>query len=125
MSAAAFSSGALRPEDLSELVGLPLTDEQLGAATAPLEPGVVVAGAGSGKTTVMAARVVWLVASGQVRPDQVLGLTFTNRAANELALRIRTMLARIAVPAREEQLPADGAVLLVFRSTTCTAPSST
>src|SRR5262249_8618106 len=78
---------------------IPLTDEQLAAATAPLAPGVVVAGAGSGKTTVMAARVVWLVASGQVRPDQVLGLTFTNRAANELAVRIRTALARVEVPA--------------------------
>ena len=45
----------------------------------------------------MAARVVWLVASGQVRPDQVLGLTFTNKAAAELAERIRTALAAVAV----------------------------
>ena len=43
------------------------------------------AGAGSGKTTVMAARVVWLVGTGQVAPEQVLGLTFTNKAAGELA----------------------------------------
>ena len=90
---------ALQPDDLVRLVGLPLTGEQLAAATAPLEPAVVVAGAGSGKTTVMAARVVWLVASGQVRPDQVLGLTFTNKAAAELAVRIRTALAAVAVPA--------------------------
>ena len=59
---------------------------------------MVIAGAGSGKTTVMAARVVWLVASGQVRPEQVLGLTFTNKAAGELAQRIRAALRR-AVPA--------------------------
>jgi len=88
----------LRPDDLAGLVGLPLTAEQLAAATAPMAPGVVVAGAGSGKTTVMAARVVWLVATGQVRPDQVLGLTFTNKAAAELAARVRTALAR-ALPA--------------------------
>ncbi len=68
---------------------LTLTDEQLAAATAPLAPGVIVAGAGSGKTTVMQARVVWLAGSGQVRPDQVLGLTFTNKAAGELAQRMR------------------------------------
>ena len=51
---------------------------------APLEPAVVVAGAGSGKTETMSARVIWLVANGLVRPDQVLGLTFTTKAAGEL-----------------------------------------
>ena len=44
-----------------------------------------IAGAGSGKTTLMAARVVYLVATGQVRPDQVLGLTFTTKAASRAA----------------------------------------
>ena len=63
------------------------SDQQFAAITAPLEPAVVIAGAGSGKTTVMAARVVWLVATGQVTPDQVLGLTFTTKAAGELATR--------------------------------------
>ena len=47
-----------------------------------LAPAVVVAGAGSGKTTLMAARVVHLVLTGQVRPDEVLGLTFTTKAAS-------------------------------------------
>ena len=46
----------------------PFSDQQFAAITAPLEPGLVIAGAGTGKTTVMAARVVWLVATGQVRP---------------------------------------------------------
>ncbi|EDY48475.1 ATP-dependent DNA helicase [Streptomyces clavuligerus] len=55
------------------------------------------AGAGSGKTTVMAARVVWLVGTGQVAPEQVLGLTFTNKAAGELAERVRTALVRAGV----------------------------
>ena len=50
----------------------------------PWSPAVVIAGAGSGKTTLMAARVVYLVLTGQVRPDQVLGLTFTTKAASEL-----------------------------------------
>lgn len=85
--------GQLRPADLGDLLGVPFTDEQLRAATAPLEPGVIVAGAGSGKTTVMAARVVWLVATGQVAAEQVLGLTFTNKAASELASRVRSSLA--------------------------------
>src|SRR6188508_2789076 len=66
--------------------------EQWAAITAPLAPAVVIAGAGSGKTTLMAARVVYLVLTGQVRPDQVLGLTFTTKAATELRARIRTAL---------------------------------
>ncbi len=66
--------------------------QQFAAITAPLEPGVVIAGAGSGKTTLMAARVVYLVATGQVRPDQVLGLTFTTKAAGELGQRVRAAL---------------------------------
>ena len=63
------------------------------AISAPLEPAVVIAGAGSGKTSVMAARVVYLVATGQVAPDQVLGLTFTTKATAELASRVRSALA--------------------------------
>ena len=84
----------IEPGDLRALLDVAFTDDQLAAATAPLEPAVVIAGAGSGKTTVMAARVVWLVASGQVAPEQVLGLTFTNKAAAELATRIRGALSR-------------------------------
>ena len=105
---AAARSAALRPEDLRELVGIPFTDEQLAAATAPLAPGLVVAGAGSGKTSVMAARVVWLVATGQVAPDRVLGLTFTNKAAAELAGRLRGALARAGVaPAPQDAASQD------------------
>ena len=62
--------------------------------TAPLEPAVIVAGAGSGKTTVMAARVVWLVGTGQLAPEEVLGLTFTNKAAKELLDRVRSALVK-------------------------------
>lgn len=62
----------------------------------PLEPAVVIAGAGSGKTETMAARVVYLVANGFVRPDQILGLTFTRKAAGELNLRIRKRLKQLS-----------------------------
>ncbi|WP_380566564.1 UvrD-helicase domain-containing protein [Streptacidiphilus jeojiensis] len=85
------------PEQLKQLLGIPFTAEQLRAVTAPLAPAVIVAGAGSGKTTVMAARVVWLVGTGQVRPEQVLGLTFTNKAAGELAERVRRALVQAGV----------------------------
>ncbi|WP_344175276.1 UvrD-helicase domain-containing protein [Streptomyces albidochromogenes] len=85
------------PEELKELLGIPFTPEQMACVTAPPAPQVIVAGAGSGKTTVMAARVVWLVGTGQVAPEQVLGLTFTNKAAGELAERVRKALIRAGV----------------------------
>lgn len=85
------------PEQLKELLGIPFTPEQLACITAPAAPQVIVAGAGSGKTTVMAARVVWLVGTGAVAPEQVLGLTFTNKAAGELAERVRKALARAGI----------------------------
>ncbi|MFE9608985.1 UvrD-helicase domain-containing protein [Streptomyces sp. NPDC006012] len=85
------------PEQLKELLGIPFTPEQTACITAPPAPQVIVAGAGSGKTTVMAARVVWLVGTGQVAPEQVLGLTFTNKAAGELAERVRKALINAGV----------------------------
>ena len=85
------------PEQLKELLGIPFTPEQTACITAPPAPQVIVAGAGSGKTTVMAARVVWLVGTGQVAPEQVLGLTFTNKAAGELAERVRRALVAAGV----------------------------
>ncbi len=69
-----------------------VSPQQWAAISAPLEPAVVVAGAGSGKTSLMAARVVHLVVTGEVTPDQVLGLTFTTKAAGELRSRIREAL---------------------------------
>ncbi|AGS71694.1 ATP-dependent DNA helicase [Streptomyces collinus] len=85
------------PEQLKELLGIPFTPEQTACIIAPPAPQVIVAGAGSGKTTVMAARVVWLVGTGQVAPEQVLGLTFTNKAAGELAERVRKALIKAGV----------------------------
>jgi DNA helicase II / ATP-dependent DNA helicase PcrA len=91
------------PEQLRDLLGADFTfsEQQFAAITAPLEPAVVIAGAGSGKTTVMAARVAWLVATGKVAPSEVLGLTFTTKATAELATRIRDGLrAAGLLPAR-------------------------
>ncbi|MFS0732651.1 ATP-dependent DNA helicase [Microbacterium sp. 1P10UB] len=84
----------------------PPTVEQTAVIEAPLAPALVVAGAGSGKTETMAARVVWLVANGIVRRDEVLGLTFTRKAAGELAERIQKRLARLSEFERRGLLPA-------------------
>lgn len=71
------------------------TDEQARIISAPLEPAVVIAGAGSGKTETMSARVLYLVANQMIRPDEILGLTFTRKAAGELGIRIRTRLRQL------------------------------
>lgn len=84
------------PVELTRLLRLPPpTAEQAAIVSAGVEPLLVVAGAGSGKTETMAARVVWLVANGYARPEQILGLTFTRKAAGELAHRIRTRLGQL------------------------------
>ena len=63
---------------------------------APLDsPALVVAGAGSGKTELLAVRVLWLVANGYARPEQILGLTFTRKAATELSKRIFEALVKL------------------------------
>jgi DNA helicase II / ATP-dependent DNA helicase PcrA len=72
------------------------TEEQAAVIAAPPGPLVVIAGAGAGKTETMAARVVWLVANGYACPGEVLGLTFTRKAAGQLLRRVRTRLARLA-----------------------------
>ncbi|WP_444948825.1 ATP-dependent helicase [Micromonospora ureilytica] len=84
------------PVELAKLLRLPApTREQAAIIAAPVEPLLVVAGAGSGKTETMAARVVWLVANSYVRPEQILGLTFTRKAAGELAHRVRARLDQL------------------------------
>ena len=87
----------ISPRELARELGLPPpTDEQAAVIAAPTDPALVVAGAGAGKTETMAARVVWLVANGIVTPDRVLGLTFTRKAARQLADRVRSRLRRLA-----------------------------
>lgn len=82
--------------DVAAALGLPSpTEAQQRVIEAPPVPALVVAGAGSGKTETMSGRVVWLVANGHVRRDEILGLTFTRKAAGELAERIDARLATI------------------------------
>jgi DNA helicase II / ATP-dependent DNA helicase PcrA len=84
------------PAELACALGLfEPTAEQAAVIAAPPGPLVVVAGAGAGKTETMAARVVWLVANGYAEPGQVLGLTFTRKAAGQLLRRVRSRLARL------------------------------
>lgn len=87
-------------EALAAVRGMPAqhpTAQQQAVIEAPLAPALVVAGAGSGKTETMANRVLWLLANGLVEPAQVLGLTFTRKAAGELGLRIRERIAELDV----------------------------
>ncbi|OBA62525.1 ATP-dependent DNA helicase [Mycobacterium sp. 1100029.7] len=85
------------PSELASALGLfPPTVEQAAVIAAPPGPLVVIAGAGAGKTETMAARVVWLVANGYADPGQVLGLTFTRKAAGQLLRRVRSRLSRLA-----------------------------
>lgn len=95
----------LTPVQLAALLSqLPPTAEQAAIISSPLEPLLVIAGAGSGKTTTMADRVVWLVANGKVLPEEILGVTFTRKAAGELAARIRTQLSKLGVLARSGEV---------------------
>ncbi|MEV4412086.1 UvrD-helicase domain-containing protein [Catellatospora sp. NPDC049609] len=84
------------PEELAARLELKQpTAEQSAVISAPVAPLLVVAGAGSGKTETMAARVLWLVANQHVRPEHVLGLTFTRKAAGELSHRVRVRLSQL------------------------------
>jgi len=95
------------PAQLARMLGAQEpTTEQAAVIGAPLAPLAVIAGAGSGKSETMAARLVWLVANQLVRPERVLGLTFTRKAAAELADRVRVRLAGL----RRAGLPLAGSV---------------
>lgn len=101
------------PEELADLLRQHQpTPEQSRIISSPLSPMLVIAGAGSGKTATMADRVVWLVANGHVRPDQILGVTFTRKAAGELAQRIRQQLATLAASGLMPATDDDGEVPL-------------
>jgi DNA helicase II / ATP-dependent DNA helicase PcrA len=98
------------PSAIVEFLGAQPTEEQWRAISYPLEPFVLVAGAGSGKTSVMAARVIYLALAAQglvdgegVMPGNVLCLTFTNKATENLALRIRRALESIPGLAEGEE----------------------
>ena len=71
------------------------TQEQIPIIESPLKPTVVIAGAGSGKTETMSQRVLFLVANSIITPNQLLGLTFTRKAAGELAKRVKYRLRQL------------------------------
>src|SRR6185436_12262920 len=69
-----------------------LNPQQLEAVTLPHQSALILAGAGSGKTRVLTTRIAWLIQTGQLSPQGVLAVTFTNKAAREMLLRISAML---------------------------------
>lgn len=88
---------AFSAEKLADALGRPRpTEQQKAVIECAQGPALVIAGAGSGKTETMAGRVIWLLANGHVRPGEVLGLTFTRKAAGELSDRIRRRIGTLA-----------------------------
>ena len=69
-----------------------LNPEQLAAVTLPATHALILAGAGSGKTRVLTTRIAWLLQTGQVSPGGILAVTFTNKAAKEMMVRLTSML---------------------------------
>ena len=65
-----------------------LNDAQREAVTHDAGPLLIVAGAGTGKTTVITRRIAWLIAQRRVRPEEILALTFTDKAAAEMEERV-------------------------------------
>jgi ATP-dependent DNA helicase UvrD/PcrA len=104
MTRSAGGSAAVSDAIKAALHGYEPSGEQWAAITAPLEPVVIRAGAGSGKTAVMTARIVHLVETGQVRPAGVLGLTFTNKAAGELEERVSEAMAEVGLASVDGRL---------------------
>jgi DNA helicase-2/ATP-dependent DNA helicase PcrA len=69
-----------------------LNERQLAAVTLPNQSALILAGAGSGKTRVLTTRIAWLIQTGQVSPQGILAVTFTNKAAKEMLTRLSAML---------------------------------
>ena len=90
------SHNELSDADLAHILGFSLSEQQLSAVKAPREPAVMVAGAGSGKTTSMSARIAFLIGSGYLTPEQDLGLTFTTKATAQLLESARSRISFIS-----------------------------
>ncbi|MEO7391043.1 MAG: UvrD-helicase domain-containing protein, partial [Ramlibacter sp.] len=69
-----------------------LNPEQRAAVTLPNEHALILAGAGSGKTRVLTTRIAWLLSTGQISPGGLMAVTFTNKAAKEMMMRLSAML---------------------------------
>src|SRR5437660_4329032 len=100
MSESAAQQGKFKPNAEALLLDN-LTDNQRYAVKSDRRRVLVIAGAGSGKTEVMARRVAWWIAKDKVPRDSVVAFTFTERAAEEMKFRIRYWLEK-TVPDGEE-----------------------
>ena len=85
-------------DDLNEKILEGLSENQSKAVTHDLKPLLVIAGPGSGKTRVMAHRIPWIVNNFQINPNQILAVTFTNKAAKELMARANRFLPNYMAP---------------------------
>ena len=94
----------------------PITSHQSSIISSGLEPAVVIAGAGSGKTETMSNRVLYLVANGFATPDQILGLTFTRKAAGELSVRIRKRLRQLSQLKEFEHITSTSTAVTTYHS---------
>ncbi|HEY8590362.1 MAG TPA: ATP-dependent DNA helicase [Naasia sp.] len=109
----------LAAPDIARALSLPEpTPQQRAVIEAPLAPSLVVAGAGSGKTETMSARVVWLLANGLAGPGEILGLTFTRKAAGELAERVGKRITALGASGllEEEFDPFDAPTIATYNS---------
>src|SRR6476659_1576893 len=82
---------SLRPAAAPALLAN-LNPEQFAAVTLPPRSALILAGAGSGKTRVLTTRIAWLIQTGQLSPGGVMAVTFTNKAAKEMLVRLAAML---------------------------------
>lgn len=69
-----------------------LNPQQRNAVTLAHQSALILAGAGSGKTRVLTTRIAWLIATNQANPQTIMAVTFTNKAANEMSVRLSAML---------------------------------
>lgn len=95
----AFSKIFFEPENIYyiHMLTSELNAAQVTAVTAPLQPVLVLAGAGAGKTRVVTHRILHLIEESRLDPKQILAITFTNKAANELKERVQSQCRELDI----------------------------